>query len=195
VTVREILDDAALRLGDGLAAEVEAALRLTIGGAYRGLGRSSDGERELRRALAIADALGAPERVEIRRQLGLLYIDAGRLTEAEALVDEALTASPPGGSPLARARALDALGTLRDAQARFDDAERAFRDAIALADAAPAAAAFASELRIALGEVLQRAGRPADAERVVVEARARAEADGARGLSRVLRADSVLALL
>ncbi len=185
-TVRELLDDAERRLGDGVGPEVEAALRYTIGMSYRGLGRPVDAERNLRRALELADRVGGAERGDARRELALLFLNAGRATEAESLVDEALQLA--GDDLERRALALDIRGQLFGQRAEFDRAVAALRTATELADRAPAIdPAIGVALHLHLVDALENAGRYDEAREVLDVAATRARAEGERGLPRLLQ--------
>ena len=70
-TVRELLDDISIQLEDQLQdqPDVEAAIRATIGNAYRRLGRKDDAEPHLNRALELRRSIYAAEHPDIAKSL------------------------------------------------------------------------------------------------------------------------------
>ncbi|MDO9695222.1 MAG: serine/threonine-protein kinase [Candidatus Latescibacteria bacterium] len=115
VTVHEMLDRAAADLGGGALAGrplVEMALRTTLGGTYRSLGRYEESDLHLRRALSLADSLlepADPERLELMLDLARTVKMRGAGDEAEHLVSGVRERTS------ARSRlSADALGILAD---------------------------------------------------------------------------------
>jgi serine/threonine protein kinase/tetratricopeptide (TPR) repeat protein len=93
VRVRTLLDRAAQTVEGKFADEplTEAAIRLTIGKAYRALGRYPDGQRQLERSVELyADRLGAddPVTLDSKSSLAYLYGAQGRYDLAEPLSEQ-----------------------------------------------------------------------------------------------------------
>jgi serine/threonine protein kinase/tetratricopeptide (TPR) repeat protein len=93
VTVRTLLDRAALRIEGKFRQEplTEAAIRLTIGKAYRALGHYPEGQRQLERSVELyAAQLGAnhPATLDSKSNLAYLYGAQGRYDRAEPLSEE-----------------------------------------------------------------------------------------------------------
>ncbi len=90
-TVRELLDDAAARLGGWLDGQpdVEARVRETIGGAYLSLGRFGPAEDQLRRAIELdarANGPGGRVRLLAVNRLGTVLDRTDRTAEAVAML-------------------------------------------------------------------------------------------------------------
>jgi tetratricopeptide (TPR) repeat protein len=140
VKVREVLDQAAQRIADGSLAEqpeVEAAVRLTIGNAYRALGLYPAAEPHLRQALALRrECLGEhhPEVAKSLNDLAVLRRAEGDYDEAEALCREALTMRRAlrGDEHLDVAESLYQLAGLLQAKGEYDASEELFREALAV---------------------------------------------------------------
>ena len=93
--LRQILDDAALRVEDELKGrpEVEAPVRATIGRTYSALGDYKAAETNLLRALDLyrrTPDSGRLETFQVLSDLATVYQEQGRLDEAEPLAREAL---------------------------------------------------------------------------------------------------------
>jgi serine/threonine protein kinase/tetratricopeptide (TPR) repeat protein len=137
-TVRQLLDQAARRLGDQLQGqpEVEASIRAVMGNAYRRLGLSEAAAPQLARALAIRRQRGGPQN-ELLAQSLLDYsrnlYEAGHPREAEPFALEAeqiyRKASAPGAKML---EVLASLELYYNGERRYDDGERVAKEAIAL---------------------------------------------------------------
>ncbi|MEW6252401.1 MAG: serine/threonine-protein kinase [Planctomycetota bacterium] len=96
VTVKQVLDQAAAGIGDGLRDRpvVEAAVRDTIGLTYYHLGLDPAAEPHLRRALALREATLGPDHDDTAtslNNLALLVERRGQYAEARALYQRALT--------------------------------------------------------------------------------------------------------
>jgi tetratricopeptide (TPR) repeat protein len=136
-TVRALLDDFDRGLGTRLAEEpeVEAAVRLTMGKAYLGLGLPDRAEPHVEAALEIrrrvagepgaayADALAGRARLDH---------DRSRFTEAAAGAREVVAIRRRVGEDAALATALDDLADMLRHLVRFEEAEEAGREALAL---------------------------------------------------------------
>jgi len=99
VTVRQVLDEAALRVATDLDDEpfTEAVARRAIGRSYQSLGAYDEAERHLRQALELEQSIhrgdGAarhPDVVDAMIALGGLMVDRGRIDEGESLLNQAL---------------------------------------------------------------------------------------------------------
>ena len=93
VTVRTLLDRAASTIEGKFQGEplTEAAIRLTIGKAYRALGHYPEGQRQLERSVELyAAQLGADDPVTLgsKSSLAYLYGAQGRYDRAELLLEE-----------------------------------------------------------------------------------------------------------
>jgi serine/threonine protein kinase/tetratricopeptide (TPR) repeat protein len=93
VTVRTLLDRAARTIEGKFRGEplTEAAIRLTIGKAYRALGRYPEGQRQLERSVELyATELGAdhPVTLSSKSSLAYLYGAQGKYDRAEPLSEE-----------------------------------------------------------------------------------------------------------
>jgi serine/threonine protein kinase len=90
VTLEEVLDRAADKVGKGLAEQplAEASVRLTLASTYWKLGRPAKGEPHARRALELYSHHRGPEDPDTLRavnELALLLQDQGKLSDAEPL--------------------------------------------------------------------------------------------------------------
>lgn len=129
VTVEQLLDRAAKKIeGRFTNPLVEAAIRLTIGGAYYGLGQYGKAQPHLERALAICQqALGQnhPDTLEAMTRLGLLYNAQGERAKAEPLLAKALEGRRLvlGEQNRFTLNAMNNLAVLYVSQGRFAKAE------------------------------------------------------------------------
>lgn len=119
---------------------VEAAVRDTLGLAFKNLGRYEQAEPllrkalELRRELEPADSLGLADSL---LHLGGLLVERGDpVEEAEALLREALTLARRHGPEVSPrvAESLEALGAFYTAAGRFDEAEPLLKQGVDLAE-------------------------------------------------------------
>ena len=137
VTVSEVLERAAGDLDQGQLAGrpvVELALRATLGGTYRALGRYDEAERHLRQGKALSDSLlppAAPERLKLELELARTLRIRGAYEEAERLVDAAWPHVPPRTALMVSA--LDLAADFRYNQARWDECDSLRRLAVDLA--------------------------------------------------------------
>jgi serine/threonine protein kinase len=97
VSVAELLDRAAQVIAGKFEGQplIEAAIRLTLAGAYRSLGRYAESLPHLERSILLRTAeLGAnhPDTLTTRINLALLYHERGDYERAEALTKEVLDA-------------------------------------------------------------------------------------------------------
>jgi len=134
VTVREILDRQAARIGGEFQdePEIEAPLRETIGNAYHSLGLLIPAENQLRRALRLTrESAGAdsPASIRIATRLGRVIGDGGRLEDGARLLSQTREAAilSLGPDDPATLEATARLGTTYLAQHRTDEAEPLLR--------------------------------------------------------------------
>lgn len=110
---------------------------------------------------------------ELYRTLGGIFLQLGDLARADTLVNAALASGrlvrrPDAGE---RARSLVSFAEVRDAQARYDDAERTAREAIGLLKSGPShATEDLASATLVLGRILENRGRYDDALPVLEEA-------------------------
>jgi len=139
LTVREVLDAAAERVGPELAGqpEVEASVRYTIGATYRSLGRYQEAEDQLRTSYELLEALPGRDSLSVAGTLwdwALAVEAAGDLARADSLLQELLLvcAGSPEELRSHHALAVHELAFISLQQRRYDDAERLFNEAIPL---------------------------------------------------------------
>jgi tetratricopeptide (TPR) repeat protein len=137
VTVRELLDRAAREIEGKFAGHeaTEAAIRVTLGEAYRALGDYAQAQKHLERSLALRrQKLGDnnPDTFESMNNLGTIYMMRGRYDEAEALHKEALDLCrrQRGADHPQTLAIMTCLATLYQARGRYDEAEPLFRQAL-----------------------------------------------------------------
>ena len=130
ITVRELLDRAAQGLETRFAGQerTEAAIRLTVGRAYRAVGAYAPAQKHMERAVAIRQAkLGPvhPEILEGMQNLAGLYSDRGDYGEARRLYEQVLKARrADGGDNNANMfQNMNDLGLLFLLRGMFDKAE------------------------------------------------------------------------
>lgn len=133
VTVAEILDDAAQRLGKDLAdePEVAASARLALATTYRSLGLYDEAETEAREALRLRRQLGGqtgPETAAVLCELGHLLNDMGRYEEGERHLREGALAFQGDAVRYADCRVQLAVGL--NNQGRDEEAEAVYREVL-----------------------------------------------------------------
>jgi tetratricopeptide (TPR) repeat protein len=138
ITVRALLDRAAAGVGGKFAdqPEVEAAIRLTIGNAYRALGEYDRAQQHLDQAVAWRrQHLGAdhPDTLASLNDLAELYHYRGRHAEAEPLYQEALAGRRQhlGADHPDTLTSLNNLASLCHSRGRYAEAEPLFQEALA----------------------------------------------------------------
>lgn len=152
VTVSEVLDRAAADLDQGQLATrplVELALRQSLGGTYRTLGKYDLAERHLRQGRALADSLlppSAPERLKVDLELARTVRSRGDYATAEQLIEAAQPHVAPRSALMVDV--LDVLADVRYTQARWDECDslRRLAAAIARETAAPDSLDYAGAL-------------------------------------------------
>jgi non-specific serine/threonine protein kinase/serine/threonine-protein kinase len=137
ITVRELLDRAAQGIearfqGQG---QTEAAVRLTLGTAYRGLGEYPEAQKHLDRSLLLREReLGPnhPATLESLQALAGLNSDRGQYAEAERLYQQVLGSRRANLGP-DHPDTLQTLNDLGDAytyRGRYQDAERLLKQVL-----------------------------------------------------------------
>ncbi|MBA4107863.1 MAG: serine/threonine protein kinase [Pirellula sp.] len=142
-TVRQMLDDFAVDLGDKLRdqPEAEAAIRATIGNAYRGLQAFDKAESHLKSALDLRIHVFGPEHAEVAHSLvdySANLFGRGDVVGAETRAREALAIHRKLN--LTDGAAIRVLSTLQfylAVQAKFEEAERLAQEALGLAQRHP----------------------------------------------------------
>ena len=137
VRMRDVLDQAAATIDTELAGQpqVEAAVRMTMGHTYLGLGVADAAEHNFEAALAIRRRELPTEHVDVAdalHGLSLALKDQGRYARAEELCREALTMRR-GLLDESHAGVLESLGqlaSLHNAQGKYEAAEALFRDVV-----------------------------------------------------------------
>jgi serine/threonine protein kinase/tetratricopeptide (TPR) repeat protein len=137
VTVRELLDRAAREIEGQFADQpvTEAAIRFTIGDAYRALGRYPEAQQHLERAVQLYTAkLGAdhPDTLTSKITVAHLYWDQGQYAKAEPLLKEALQARTAklGADHPDTLLSKNNLAALYHAQVRYAKAEPLYEEAL-----------------------------------------------------------------
>jgi len=141
ISVREILDEAARKIEAGQLhdqPEVAAAVRTTIGRAFRELANYAAAELQLKEALAIYTQLDGPDNPEVARatqELATLEAARGDYSAAEKTFRRALEihrrVSPPESVDLATN--LSDLGSTLTGLDRYDEAEKLLTEALQIA--------------------------------------------------------------
>ncbi len=141
VTVREVLDEAARKVSQGqmdAQPEAAAAVRTTIGRAYRGLALYGPAGEQLRDALARYERLRGGEHVDVAtalQELATLLAAEGDATAAEKLFRRSLEMNRKlrdAGDGVIAANMSD-LATTLTSQERLDEAEKLLAGALAIA--------------------------------------------------------------
>jgi len=141
VTVREVLDEAARKVSQGQMdgqAEAAAAIRTTIGRAYRGLALYGPAGEQLRDALARYERLRGGEHIDVAtalQELATLIAAEGDATAAERMFRRSLEMNRrlrDAGDGVIAANMSD-LATTLTSQARLDEAEKLLAGALAIA--------------------------------------------------------------
>jgi serine/threonine protein kinase len=137
ITVRELLDRAAQQIDTKFQGQelTEAAIRVTIGMAYRGLSLYPEAEKHLKRSLVLQQGkLGAddPDTFHGINELALLYLERGQYDEAEPLCKQVPEGSraklgPDHPDTLNR---MHNLASLYEKRGRYDEAEALNKQAL-----------------------------------------------------------------
>lgn len=179
VTVREVLDRAAATLGGTRFSEtpsVEAAVRATIGRAYRRLGELSAAEPHLERSLALHESMLGPDHrdtITSMNELSKLRTLQGRVSDAERL-DRAVLAAKRrtlGNGHQSTIVSLNNLASLVRHERRLDEALALHEEAYALANAnLPSDNPYRVKAVGGLASMYRDLDRLDEAERLFVEA-------------------------
>jgi serine/threonine-protein kinase len=178
VTVREVLDAAAVRVDSELASQpiVQAGLRGTIGHTYLSLGLLDAAETQLRRALEQRRELLGPRHRDVAASL----LDLGALMYARQLLDESqemfqqaveIFRETSGPRSSDTAKALSSLGAVHWAKGDLAEAEIAQREALAICrEVAGAGSSEVAEILGNLCSVLLARGKLDETEAGLTEA-------------------------
>ena len=195
VTLEDFLEGVAGRLEAGQLAgqpRVEAAVRGTIGVAFRTLGSYERSREQYETALALLREHDPGNTVEIAGVTGglaLVHMRAGRTEQAETLLEAARALIDPPGAPIDadrkaiiyRADVLQHLAQLRTEQRRLDEAEQLIGRALDLRRAAqPERPELLARSLNALAVILRLKGDAEGARSAYRQALAILRADGAR---------------
>lgn len=179
VTVREILDEAAVEVGSGTDREFEATLHSTLGKAYLALGLFEDAHGHLGSAHQIRLDLFGAESVEVGESLGELanYHRAHSyglesLSTADSLARRALELARAEAEPDPEILMLRvaSLAKIQAARLRASAADSLYREAIILAREYGATDKTVASLLLDRALPLYQLGRPAAAAAVLREA-------------------------
>jgi hypothetical protein len=138
ITVRELLDRAAKAIEGRFAEQpqTEAAIRLTLGDAYRALGRYAEAQPHLERSVWLrTDQLGAdhPNTLQSKNLLAELHYHQGKYEQAEPLFQEVLAGRTTrlGADHPDTLQSKNNLALLYLDQGKPDRAEPLFQEAVA----------------------------------------------------------------
>jgi len=140
VTVAEVLSAAARQLDEGglpAQPEVEAAARTAVGNAFRALGKPSEAEPQLLRAVELGREVHPEGHADLAfslHKLARVYEYLGRYEEAEATYRESLAMRRAilGEEHADVATSLNNLGWLRERRGNPTEAEALHREALAI---------------------------------------------------------------
>jgi tetratricopeptide (TPR) repeat protein len=139
VTVRELLDRAAQEIEGQFAQQelTEAAIRLTIGSAYRALGEYAEAQKHLLRSVQLRTSkLGAdhPNTLTTKHNLAGLYKDQGKYAPAERLYKEVLAVRTTklGADHPNTLATKNNLAVLYQNQGKYAPAETLFKEVLAV---------------------------------------------------------------
>jgi eukaryotic-like serine/threonine-protein kinase len=137
ITVRELLDRAAQGLEAKFSGQerTEAAIRLTVGRAYRSVGALPAAQKQLELAVAIRQAkLGPrhPDTLDAMQNLAGLDSDRGEYHEAQRLYEQILEVrgADRGGDDADTLQSMNDLGLLFQIRGMFDKAEPLLQKAL-----------------------------------------------------------------
>ncbi len=139
VTVREVLDEAAIQIETELGeqAEIRAAVRNTIGATYSELGLYDAAERHLRESLATRQRILGGDHPDVAKglnDLAVLLRRRGELADAEPLMLQTIEMRRRlfGEDHPEIASVLNDYATLLQRQGKYAEAEPAFQQALAM---------------------------------------------------------------
>lgn len=175
VTVADVLDNMAREVDRGIVgdADIEAAVRRTLGGSYLSLGDLNAAEKQLRRSYEIRREMFGddhPWTGRILSDLGELLRGRGEYAAAAEMQSKALDilrhANPAPNADVARSKYRLAL--VRDDQDQLEDAERLLKEVLEDEKAFPDTNSLDSyRARLQLGGILRNRGRYDEAEKMV----------------------------
>ena len=153
--------------------EVASVLN-NLGTAYTELGRSRDAQFVFERSLAMrrdAGEIATPAVAATLNNLGSVYLKLGVFSKAEETLERASAIDDSNSDALNGARVWIALGSVYEAEHRWDDAEKQFRKALKVREQTlgPEHRDTAAALNN-LGVFLQLRHRPEEAEPVLTRA-------------------------
>ncbi len=203
ITVKEIIDDAAAKVGESFKhdPETEASLRETLGETYGQLARYAEARDQFTRTLELRRAaIGAehPETLTTQFNLGAMHLQLGDLATAGAILAETLEARRRALGPEASDTLLtqSLLGYVRQLEGDNEGALKIYQETLAQQKrVAGETAKDTLETMASIADVLQDLGRLQEAKTVAEElilAWGRAEGADGRG---TLQARSILAAI
>jgi serine/threonine protein kinase/tetratricopeptide (TPR) repeat protein len=137
ITVGELLDRAAKAIQGKFADQplTEAAVRLTVGDAYRALGRYAEAEPHLERSVRLRTVkLGAdhPDTLASMNNLAVLYLRQGKYDTAEHLFQKVIDAQTAqfGADHPDTLRSKNNLTALYQLQGKYDQVERLYKEVL-----------------------------------------------------------------
>ncbi len=139
----------------------------TLGDIYRETGRASEAESLIRRAVSIMEAAKGPTFGEVlwmRRSLACTLIAQERYEEADSELADQIEIMESASITSELPPALSILGELRVRQRRFDEAEAAYIQAIAVLEADSPDDPYLGLIAAELARVYQDTGRLEEAE-------------------------------
>jgi tetratricopeptide (TPR) repeat protein/tRNA A-37 threonylcarbamoyl transferase component Bud32 len=172
VRVADVLDQSVKSIEGAFAGQpvVEAAVRLTVGRTYRGLGLYDAAETQLNRALAVQRTtltIGDPQIAEALNELGVLSMEQGKYGAADSLLRKALEIRRGafGAASLPVAETMNNLAAVSGYRADYGTADSLYRQVLeiqrsSLGDRDPEVARTENNL----GTLLRSQGRAAEAE-------------------------------
>jgi len=166
VTVREVLDDATLRLDHGELSdqpETNARLRLVIAQVYQTLGKYEQAISQTQQARDILVSVHGERDIHVVRsieQLAQIETKAGLYTDAEAHFEEASALYEELGQPTVIMSSEGSLGHVYYWTGRYDESEQFFREVVAKLEVVdPALDPSVGHAMSSLGSVLEYQGK------------------------------------
>jgi tetratricopeptide (TPR) repeat protein len=175
-TVRQLLDAISTRLGDQFQNQpaAEAAIRATIGNAYRSLELWDQAAPHLKRALELREKLFGPEHIEVARSLldegwNVMY-RGGDWEGAEARARRCLAIHRQLDiRNVETVRALNLVQLTLSRQGRVDESDQAAREGLAIAKEQPNAVPEIASILGHMAHTMRYRGEYVEAERLARE--------------------------